>query len=73
METQTSAHVTGPRKAAILLAASRTNEATALRDAASAYKVDVDAITTKVKQEFAARERAKKAAKPEGKSAKSAA
>jgi len=48
---------------AILLAASRTNAATALRDAASTYKVDTDAITAKVKQEFAAKERAKKTAR----------
>ena len=47
---------------AILLAASRTNTATVLRDAASVYKVDTDAITAKVKQEFAAKERAKKTA-----------
>ena len=47
---------------AILLAASRANPATVLRDAASTYKVDTDAITAKVKQEFAAKERAKKTA-----------
>ena len=35
----------------ILLAASRSNPATILRDAASMYKVDTDAITLKVKQE----------------------
>jgi len=58
---------------AILLAASRTNAATALRDAASAYKVDIDAITAKVKQEFTAKEKVKKAAQPERKSAKNAA
>ena len=45
---------------AILLAASRANPATVLRDAASTFKVDTEAITTKVKQEFAAKERAKK-------------
>ncbi len=44
---------------AILLAASRTNAVTALRDAATAYKVDTEAITAKVKQEFAAKEKAK--------------
>ena len=48
---------------AILLAASRTNAATALRDAASTYKVDTDAIAAKVKQEFTAKERAKKTAR----------
>jgi len=58
---------------AILLAASRTNAASALRDAASAYKVDIDAITAKVKQEFAAMEKAKRAAQFERKSTKSAA
>jgi ParB family chromosome partitioning protein len=50
-------------EATILLAASRTNVATVLRDAASTYKVDTDAITTKVKQEFATRERTKVAKK----------
>jgi ParB family chromosome partitioning protein len=35
---------------AILLAASRTNAATVLRDAASTYKVDPEAIARKVKQ-----------------------
>jgi len=56
---------------AILLAASRTNVTTVLRDAASTYKVDTEAITAKVKQEFAAKEKAKKtsAAKPAKKAA----
>ncbi|MGH9587167.1 MAG: ParB/RepB/Spo0J family partition protein, partial [Acidobacteriaceae bacterium] len=56
---------------AILLAASRTNVTTVLRDAASVYKVDTEAITAKVKQEFAAKEKAKKtsAAKPAKKAA----
>jgi ParB family chromosome partitioning protein len=58
---------------AILLAASRTNSATVLRDAASAYKVDTDAIAVKVKQEFAAKEKAKKSAQPAAKSTKKAA
>jgi ParB family chromosome partitioning protein len=57
-------------EAAILLVASRTNVATALRDAASAYKVDIDAITAKVRQEFAAKERAKKTARGAEKPAK---
>jgi ParB family chromosome partitioning protein len=35
-----------------------------LRDAAHAYKVDVDAISAGVKQEFAAKEKAKSAKKP---------
>ena len=57
----------------ILLAASRSNPATVLRDAASAYKVDTEAITLKVKQEFATNEKAKKAAQPTAKTAKKAA
>ena len=56
----------------ILLAASRTNAATVLRDAAAAYKVDTDAITLKVKQEFAAKTKAKKDAKPVPKARKAA-
>ena len=40
-------------ESSILLAASRSNPATVLRDAASAYKVDTDAIAAKVRQEFA--------------------
>jgi ParB family chromosome partitioning protein len=35
-----------------------------LRDAATTYKVDVDAIAQQVKQEFAAKEKAKLAKKP---------
>ena len=57
----------------ILLAASRGNASQVLREAATAYKVDTDAIAAKIKQEFAAKEKAKKTAQPEGKSAKSAA
>jgi ParB family chromosome partitioning protein len=41
----------------ILHAAARQNTAQVLRDAATAYKVDTDAITLKVKQEFAAKEK----------------
>jgi ParB family chromosome partitioning protein len=48
----------------ILHAASRQNAAQVLRDATVAYKVDVDAISLKVKQEFAAKEKAKLAPKP---------
>ena len=48
----------------IMLAAARTNSASVLRDAASAYKVDTEAIATKVRQEFAAKEKAKRAAQP---------
>ncbi len=56
----------------ILFAASRTNAATVLRDAATAYKVDTDAITLKVKQEFAAKAKAKKDTKPVPKARKAA-
>ncbi len=57
----------------ILLAASRTNPATILRDAATTYKVNTDVIALKVKQEFAAKEKAKKTARPGAKAAKKAA
>jgi ParB family transcriptional regulator, chromosome partitioning protein len=61
-------------EAAIMLAASRTNPATVLRDAATTYKVDTDAIVLKVKQEFAAKEKAhttkKLVARTEAKAAK---
>ena len=57
----------------ILLAASRSNPATILQDAASMYKVDTDAITLKVKQEFAAKEKAKKTPPSTAKAAKKAA
>jgi ParB family chromosome partitioning protein len=53
----------------ILHAASRQNAAQVLRDATTAYKVDVDAISLKVKQEFAAKEKAKLAPKSAAKSA----
>jgi len=48
-------------EAVILLTASRGNAAHVLREAAESYKVDVAAITTLVKQEFAAKEKAKAA------------
>jgi ParB family chromosome partitioning protein len=51
-------------EASIMLAASRTNPATVLRDAASTYKVDTDAIALKVKQEFAAKEKEQAAKNP---------
>jgi ParB family chromosome partitioning protein len=41
----------------VLLTTSRGNTSHALRDAATAYKVDTDAIATQVKGEFAAREK----------------
>jgi ParB family chromosome partitioning protein len=47
----------------ILHAAMRQNATQVLRDAATAYKVDVDAIGQKVKQEFAVKEKAKTAKK----------
>ena len=60
-------------ESSILLAASRGNPATILKDAASAYKVDTDAIAAKVKQEFTAKEKAKKTPQPAVKAAKKAA
>ncbi len=48
----------------ILHAASRQNAAQVLQEAAAVYKVDTDAITLKVKQEFAVKEKAKLAKKP---------
>ncbi len=55
-------------EAVIRLAASRGNSAQVLRDAATAYKVDTDAIAAKVKQEFAAKEKAKEGKKTAPKS-----
>ncbi len=54
-------------ESSILLAASRGNPASVLKDAATAYKVDTDAIAAKVRQEFAAKEKAKKATQPAAK------
>jgi hypothetical protein len=51
----------------------RSNPASVLRDAASAYKVDTDAIALKVKQEFATKDKAKKTTQPATKAAKQAA
>jgi ParB family chromosome partitioning protein len=48
-------------EAVILLTASRGNASQALRDAATAYKVDTEAIAAKVKQEFAEKDKAKAA------------
>ncbi|WP_255462331.1 chromosome partitioning protein ParB [Granulicella sp. WH15] len=56
-------------EATILLASSRQNGATVLKDAAALYKVDTEAIGQKVKQEFAAKAKAKKEPKPEAKPA----
>jgi ParB family chromosome partitioning protein len=51
----------------ILHAATRQTAAQVLRDAATVYKVDVDAISLKVKHEFAAKEKAKLVLKPAAK------
>jgi ParB family transcriptional regulator, chromosome partitioning protein len=48
----------------VLLAAVRTNPAVVLREAASTYRVDTDAIALKVKEEFVAKEKTKKTSKP---------
>ena len=50
---------------AILSTPSQTETVKVLRDAAQLYKVNIEAITTKVKQEFAAKEKAKAAPKPQ--------
>ena len=60
-------------EASILLASSRGNPSVILKEAATAYKVDTEAISLKVKQEFAAKEKAKKTAQPAAKAAKKAA
>jgi ParB family chromosome partitioning protein len=59
-------------EAAILLAASRHNGTSVLKEAATLYKVDTEAIGQKVKQEFAAKARAKKDGKPLEKAKKAA-
>lgn len=51
-------------EATILLAASRHNGTSVLKDAAALYKVDAEAIGQTVKQEFAAKAKAKKEPKP---------
>src|SRR5581483_4804520 len=56
-------------ESAILLAASRGNASQVLREAATVYKVDADAIAAKVKQEFVAKEKAKRVAQAGTKSA----
>ena len=60
-------------EASILLASSRGNPTVILKEAATAYKVDTEAIATKVRQEFAAKERAKKVPQPATKAANKAA
>ena len=49
----------------ILLTAARQQTTQVLSEAAALYKVDTDAIAAKVKQEFAAKEKARKATNPE--------
>jgi ParB family chromosome partitioning protein len=51
----------------ILLTASRGSASQVLRDAATAYKVDTDAIAAKVKQEFATKDKEKVTKKPHAK------
>ena len=60
-------------EATILLASSRNNPTVILKEAATAYKVDTEAIAVKVKQEFATKEKAKKAVQAAPKTAKKAA
>ena len=60
-------------EASVLLATSRSNGTTILKDAATAYKVDTEAIAAKVRQEFAAKEKAKKTTQPATKATKKAA
>jgi ParB family transcriptional regulator, chromosome partitioning protein len=48
----------------IVLSAARSNAPSVLKDAAAAYKVDTDAIAAKVKQEFAAKDKARAEKKP---------
>jgi ParB family transcriptional regulator, chromosome partitioning protein len=59
-------------EATILLSASRHNGAGSLKDAATLYKVDTDAIAQKVKQEFTAKVKAKKEDKSVPKTKKAA-
>jgi ParB family transcriptional regulator, chromosome partitioning protein len=60
----------------VVLATGRNNGTNALREAATVYKVDTDAIALKVEQEFTSKAKAKKEANPEilgtGKSRKAA-
>lgn len=57
----------------ILIASARSNVNDVLKEAAAAYKVDTDAILAKVRQEFAAKEKAKNAASSPQKSPEKAA
>ncbi len=60
-------------ESSILLAASRGSSSTILKDAATVYEVDAEAITSKVRQEFAAKDKVKKTPQPANKVAKKAA
>jgi len=60
-------------EASILVVASRGNTSSVLKEAATAYKVDTEAIAAMVKQEFAAKAKAKKTPPIAAKSAKKAA
>jgi ParB family transcriptional regulator, chromosome partitioning protein len=57
-------------EASILLASSRGNPTVILKQAAAAYKVNTDAIAAKVRQEFAAKQKAKKVQQPAAKAVK---
>jgi len=57
----------------VVFVSGRGHGTSTLRDAAAAYKVDTDAIALKVKQEFAAKEKAKKPPQSTAKTAKKAA
>jgi ParB family chromosome partitioning protein len=59
-------------EATILYMSTRHNPAQVLQEAATVYKVDTDAIALKVKQELAAKDKAKKEAKPSEKMRKAA-
>jgi ParB family chromosome partitioning protein len=52
----------------VLLTAARQQTAQVLKDAATFYRVDTDAIAAKVKQEFAAKDKARSEKKPAQKS-----
>jgi ParB family chromosome partitioning protein len=56
----------------VVLASPRGNGTNALRDAAAVYKVDTDTIALEVKQEFAAKAKAKNEARPVAKVKKTA-
>jgi ParB family chromosome partitioning protein len=60
-------------ESSILLAATRGNPSSVLKDAATSYKVDTDAIAVKVRQEFTAKEKAKRTPKTTTKTATKAA